>query len=148
MKLLKVKKLISCDFHITSCLGKKSNKDNGKLPENMRWCFHQANYQLSLCNPAGLVQQYWLDTAQKVINHGNPEDQANNSKLLTDKNVHISMGFDSSYIFFPGCSHFAQYLYMFQQMSYDPDLTVVGAPHLVPVIREFTACCCDFDSCK
>ena len=93
MKLLKVKKLISCSINITSCLRKKLNKDHGILLEN------QANYKPSLSNPAGLVQQCGLDTAQEVINHGNPEDQANSSNLLTDKNVHISMGWDSSYCF-------------------------------------------------
>ena len=37
-------------------------------------------------NLAGLVQQCGLDTLQEVINHGNPEGQANYSKLLTVKN--------------------------------------------------------------
>ena len=66
------------------------------LPGNVRCCFHQANYKPSLTNPAGLVQQCGLDTPQEVINHGNPADQANNGKLLTDKNVHMHMGFQCS----------------------------------------------------
>ena len=58
------------------------------LSGNRRWCFHQA-IKPSLSNRAGLVQQCGLDTPQEVINHGDPEDQANSSKLLTDKNVLI-----------------------------------------------------------
>ena len=46
----------------------------------MRWCFHQANYKPTLTNPAGLVQQCGLDTPQEEINHGKPEDLANNSE--------------------------------------------------------------------
>ena len=57
------------------------------LPGDRRWCFHQTYYKPSLSNPAGLVKQCDLDTPQGVLNHGNPEDQANNSKLLVDKNA-------------------------------------------------------------
>ena len=49
------------------------------LPENVRCCFHQANYEPTLTNPAGLEQQCGLGTPQEVINHGNTENQANNS---------------------------------------------------------------------
>ena len=41
---------------------------------------HQAIPVQSSCSP---------DTPQEVIYHGDPEDQANSSKLLTDKNVLI-----------------------------------------------------------
>ena len=92
----KVNKLICCSLYIPACLGKKLNNDNELLPGNVRWCFHQANYKPTLTNPTGLVQPCGLDTPQEVTNHGNTQDQAKNNKLLTDKNVHIYMGFQCS----------------------------------------------------
>ena len=72
---------------------KKYEKDNGMPPGNRRWCFHQADYQQSLSNLTGLVQQCGLDTLQEVINYGNPEDKVNDRKLLTYKNAGIYRGF-------------------------------------------------------
>ena len=76
MKSEKVNQLFFLHYFLS---GKKIKRRQLNTARECEMCFHQARFKQSLSNPAGLLQQCGLDTAQEVINHGNPEDQANSS---------------------------------------------------------------------